>query len=33
MSEVSRDKVKKIRAEIMKALSNLSSERPDNPRE
>src|SRR5713226_5914867 len=29
MSEVSRDKVKKIRAEIMKALSNLSSERPE----
>jgi len=29
MSEVSRDKVKKIRAEIMKALSNLSSEGPE----
>ena len=26
MSEVSRDKVKKIRTEVMKALSNLSSE-------
>src|SRR5437899_5631108 len=29
MSEVSRDKVKKIRTEVMKALSNLSSEGPE----
>ena len=29
MSEVSRDKVNKIRTEVMKALSNLSSEGPE----
>ncbi len=29
MSEASRDKVKKIRTEVMKALSNLSSEGPE----